>query len=667
MASRNIERKLAAIVAVDIAGYSRLMRADEVGTLQALKAHRKALIDPMIAAHHGRIVKTTGDGMLVDFASVVDAVTCSVAIQRGMITRNADVPEDKRILFRVGINLGDIIVEEKDIYGDGVNVAARLQELAQPGGVCVSRTVRNHVRDKVPFDFEDLGEQTVKNITQPVRVYALGSDAIGKLPVSTLVDADASKRIGRSFLGRSPTVSALPRVHSVGRAAAFIVAIGVVAIAGWQISDRFGLFRLAISNLSVEATDPRNVAKDYDKEMEIAFWNAVKDSKSPIILSTYLDRFPTGTFAGLARVMVEQQKDVEGARTNLAAREEDARKAEEAKKAAEAMRSKADEAKRLEELNAAREEARRAQEEVRKKEADRLAALEVAEAARKSAQDAEAKLAAETEAKLAAETARASLAAREEELRRAEEAKRAAEADELRKVEEAKRLQELQVAREEARKAQEEVKKNEADRLAALKAAEDAPKEAQGAQAKPAVESDKTAALGTAAESNVPDVASTEPEALIRVVQTELKRVGCYSGSIDGQWGSRSREALADFAGFTKLSLPTDEPTSEALQAIAGEKSRVCPLQCSADEIEANGRCIARASPNKPSNPNKLGTVKRERKDFGGASQAKNSETSSTKTVESKARCHDECERNSYIGAYSIGAIDRILCYQHCN
>jgi class 3 adenylate cyclase len=138
---QRVERKLAAIVAADVAGYSRLMSADEVGTLRALKAHRKALIDPTIAAHHGRIVKTTGDGMLVEFASVVDAVTCSVAIQRGMITRNADVPEDKRIVFRVGINLGDIIVDGDDIYGDGVNVAARLEALCEPG--CVERYDRD--------------------------------------------------------------------------------------------------------------------------------------------------------------------------------------------------------------------------------------------------------------------------------------------------------------------------------------------------------------------------------------------------------------------------------------------------------------------------------------------------------------------------------------------
>jgi hypothetical protein len=281
------------------------------------------------------------------------------------------------------------------------------------------------------------------------------------------------------------------------------------------------------------------------------------------------------------------------------------------------------------------------QEEVKKKEADRLGALGVAEAARKSAQDAE--------AKLAAEAARASLAAREEDLRKAEQAKRVAEADELRKVEEAKRLEELNAAREEARKAQEEVKKNEADHPAALKADEDAPKGAQGTQAKLEVESVKTAAL----ESNVPDAAPTEPEALIRVVQTELKRVGCYFGGIDGQWGDRSREPLADFAGFTKLTLPTDEPTSEALQAIAGQKSRVCPLQCSGDEREVNGRCVARTNPNKPTNPNKLGTVKHERKDFGGVSQAKNSDTSSTKAMK---QIEDRMRRTATGVAAAFGA-----------
>jgi adenylate cyclase len=142
MVSGRIERKLAAIVAADVAGYSRLMAADEEGTLARLKAHRKALIDPKIVEHSGRIIKTTGDGMLIEFASVVDAVRCVVEIQRGMLEQNADIPSDKRIDFRVGINIGDVIVDGEDIYGDGVNVAARMESLAEPGGILVSGVVR---------------------------------------------------------------------------------------------------------------------------------------------------------------------------------------------------------------------------------------------------------------------------------------------------------------------------------------------------------------------------------------------------------------------------------------------------------------------------------------------------------------------------------------------
>jgi TolB-like protein/class 3 adenylate cyclase/Tfp pilus assembly protein PilF len=167
----HVERKLAAILAADVAGYSRLMGADEEGTLAQLKSHRRALVDPKIREHRGKIIKTTGDGMLVEFASVVDAVRCAVEIQRGMAERNAGVPQNKRIEFRVGINLGDIIHDDNDIFGDGVNVAARLEGLAEPGGICVSQSVRDPVRDKLGFTFEDMGEQTVKNIARPIPTF----------------------------------------------------------------------------------------------------------------------------------------------------------------------------------------------------------------------------------------------------------------------------------------------------------------------------------------------------------------------------------------------------------------------------------------------------------------------------------------------------------------
>jgi class 3 adenylate cyclase/pimeloyl-ACP methyl ester carboxylesterase len=182
LASERVERRLAAIMVADIEGYSRLMGIDEVGTLSALKAHRRNLINPAMATHHGRIVKTTGDGMLVEFPSVVDAVGCAVAVQRGMANRNSGVPADKRIVFRVGINVGDIIIDGDDIFGDGVNIAARLQTLCEPGGLCISRTANDQIRDKLSLAFADLGEQTVKNISRAIGVFGLAAKDIATLP-----------------------------------------------------------------------------------------------------------------------------------------------------------------------------------------------------------------------------------------------------------------------------------------------------------------------------------------------------------------------------------------------------------------------------------------------------------------------------------------------------
>jgi adenylate cyclase len=164
-------RRLTAILAADVAGYSRLMGLDEEGTHERLRAHLGELVNPKIGEHRGRVVKNTGDGFLAEFASVVDTLRYAVEVQRGMADRNAGTPPEERIEFRVGINLGDVIAEGEDIFGDGVNVAARLESLAEPGGICVSRVVRDQVRDKLDFAFEDLGEQSVKNIARPVRVY----------------------------------------------------------------------------------------------------------------------------------------------------------------------------------------------------------------------------------------------------------------------------------------------------------------------------------------------------------------------------------------------------------------------------------------------------------------------------------------------------------------
>jgi len=204
MTQERVERRLTAILATDVAGYSRLMGVDEEGTLAALKKVRREVVDPKIAEHRGRIVQTSGDGLLVEFASVVDAVRCAVEMQREMAQRNAGVPKERCIEFRVGINLGDIMVDEQDIFGDGVNVAARLETLAEPGGICVSRVVRDQVRDKLAVSFEDMGEQQVKNIARPVRAYRT------LLAESTRTPSTPPKTVAPRPLADRPSIAVLP-------------------------------------------------------------------------------------------------------------------------------------------------------------------------------------------------------------------------------------------------------------------------------------------------------------------------------------------------------------------------------------------------------------------------------------------------------------------------
>jgi adenylate cyclase len=197
-------RRLAAILAADVVGYSRLMGADEEGTHERFKAHLREVLDPKIREHHGRVVKTTGDGVLAEFASVVDAVRCAGEIQQAMADRDLDLTEDRRLRFRIGVNLGDVIADDDDIYGDGVNIAVRLEGLAAPGSICISGTVRDHIGDRLPYAFEDMGEQSVKNITRPVRVYALRPEGVAGLPT----------RSASSTTSSSPPVAA-PRLSIV--------------------------------------------------------------------------------------------------------------------------------------------------------------------------------------------------------------------------------------------------------------------------------------------------------------------------------------------------------------------------------------------------------------------------------------------------------------------
>lgn len=260
MPDDRVDRRLAAIFAGDIAGYSRLMGTDEEGTLRQLKVHRKELVDPKITEHRGRIVKTTGDGMLVEFVSVVDAVRCAVDIQRGMAERNVAVPTDLRIEFRIGINVGDIIFDGDDIFGDGVNVAARLEALADPGGIMVSSVVHDQVRDKLSFGFESLGEQTVKNIARPVGVHRihLAEQVVADRPIA------AVGKMERMHSDR-PSIAVLPFVNMSGDAEQEYFADGITEDLITALSKLRWLLVIARNSSFIykgKAVDVKRVARD---------------------------------------------------------------------------------------------------------------------------------------------------------------------------------------------------------------------------------------------------------------------------------------------------------------------------------------------------------------------------------------------------------------------
>ena len=207
MTNERVERRLAAVLAADVAGYSRLMGTDEEGTLARLKAVKRAFVDPAIASHRGRIVKTTGDGMLVEFASAVDAVRSSAQVQRGMAEQNAALPQDHRIEFRIGIHVGDIIIDDNDIFGDGVNIAARLEGIAEPGGICISDDAQRQVRGKVDIAFEDMGSQTLKNIAEPMRTWRV---RISGEPASLIPTGSSFKQPHALALPDKPSIAVLP-------------------------------------------------------------------------------------------------------------------------------------------------------------------------------------------------------------------------------------------------------------------------------------------------------------------------------------------------------------------------------------------------------------------------------------------------------------------------
>jgi len=254
MAVERVQRRMAAILAADVAGYSRLMGLDEAGTLALLNAHRKELVDGKIAEHEGRIVKLTGDGMLVEFSSVVNAVACAAAVQRGMADRNAEVPPERRIEFRIGVNLGDIIVEGDDIFGDGVNVAARLEGVAEPGGIAVSGTVRDLIGNRLDIGFDDFGERALKNIEQPVRIYHASRGIPGSLEAG-VIRAEAKK----------PSIAVLPFDNISGDPEQGYFADGITEDIITDLSKVSGLFVIARNSSFAyrgHAADIRKVGRE---------------------------------------------------------------------------------------------------------------------------------------------------------------------------------------------------------------------------------------------------------------------------------------------------------------------------------------------------------------------------------------------------------------------
>ncbi len=323
------ERRLAAVLAADMVGYSRLMEVDERGTLARLKTHRLELIDPAIAKNHGRIIKTTGDGMLVEFRSVADAVQCAAEVQRRMARRNADVSPSRWMQFRIGVNLGDVIVEDNDIFGDGVNVAARLEVLAEPGGICVSGAVRDQLGDRLDdITFEDLGEQSVKNITRPIRVFRVRLEPDPKAAPEGATDAAVAAKTSKK-----PSIAVLPLVNMSGDPEQEFFADGLTediitelsrfrdllvisrnstfvhkgkAVKVQEVAREFGVEyvlegsvrkaggRIRVTVQLIDAETDRHIwAERYDRELEDIF--AIQDEMTRAIVATLPGRLEAAT------------------------------------------------------------------------------------------------------------------------------------------------------------------------------------------------------------------------------------------------------------------------------------------------------------------------------------------------------------------------------------
>src|ERR1700761_1056080 len=302
-----LERKLVAILAADVASYSRLMEVDEEGTLATLSNFR-LVTDRLISRHEGRICGTAGDSILAAFGSALAAVQCAVDIQNELARSNNELEKDRRMQFRIGINVGDVMLKDGDIFGDGVSIAARLEGLANPGGICISRGIHDHVMKKLPFEFEDLGEQSVKNIAQPVRVYRL------------LLDERASESRWSPAASLPDVEADLPSLAEAASAAT--VDPQAVEIEFWDsiknsiLASEYeaylkqypegGFVALARVRLEAIKQDSVSMRDPHDREIELSFWESVRASDNPALIGAYLEKYPNGEFSALARIRLDE-------------------------------------------------------------------------------------------------------------------------------------------------------------------------------------------------------------------------------------------------------------------------------------------------------------------------------------------------------------------------
>ena len=310
MEAPRLERKLVAILAADVEGYSRHMERDEVATLATLSSHR-LVVDELIASYGGRITGTAGDSVVAEFARVVDALDCAHKVQEKLAAANAGIPPDQRLQFRIGLNVGDVMVKDGDIFGDGVNIAARLESLAAPGGVCISRGVRDHVRKMGRYAFEDLGEQTVKNIAHPIRAFRVRlSDSPGPAEDEAPVDLAAHEQPAAPLSVPSQTAPEFElafweSIKDSEDPAEFAAYLEKYPGGAFAVLAETRLRALQEQEAEARREPPVD-------EVELAYWDTVKDSDNADMFRAYLERYPEGAFAPLAKVRLDELGAADG-------------------------------------------------------------------------------------------------------------------------------------------------------------------------------------------------------------------------------------------------------------------------------------------------------------------------------------------------------------------